>query len=88
MLKELGVGNWSVSEIRKHFLFLKEHGGRTFGMYNTVNENIMSRYANIKVNPAFYGKVEVHYLTDEEFKAGKPGYVLAPFITEHRTPTY
>lgn len=92
MLKELGVGNWSIHEIRKHFLFLKEHGNRTFGMY-TLNDtiNVSSQYANKMVNHKFYGKVTIEnkpikYLTDEEFRAGKSGYILVPFTTINRIP--
>lgn len=59
MLKELGVGDWTIHDIRKHFIFLKEHGGRTFGMYDTVNKKIASRYAGKKINLAYYGKVEI-----------------------------
>lgn len=79
MLKELGKGDWTIDDIRNHFAFLKQHGGRTFGMYKTVN----ARYANRTVNPAYYGKITINepikYLTQEEFRAGKPGYVLSNF---------
>lgn len=84
MLKELKVGDWSISDIRGIFFFMKQHGGRTFGMYN-INPAIMSKYGDRKINPAYYGKIEAtksdKWLTDEEFAAGKAGYFLAPYIT-------
>ena len=90
MLKELTAGDWTIDDLRNIFSCIRRHGGRTFGVYN-LNPSIMTRYANRPVNAAYFGKVTVEnrpikYLTDEEFKAGKPGYILANFRTELRTP--
>jgi len=76
MLKELGKGLFNIGDLRKHFQFIKDHGGRTFGIYEEMGFDVQSRYSNKPIK----------YITVEEFRAGKSGYLLVNFRTEFRTP--
>lgn len=84
MFKKLDVGNFSMSDLSRHFLVIKIN--RHFGGTDLTNP-ILLKYGEKKINPNYYSKLSgegklIKYLTDEEFRAGKPGYVLANFIIQ------
>jgi hypothetical protein len=63
MYKTVTCGEWSIDDLRGIFVRI-----------------IQRRYANKKINPNYYVEISVDNkpiknLTDEEFKAGKPGYI-------------
>jgi hypothetical protein len=68
-------GEYSIKQIKSYFKYAI--------FYNKGNADIMTRYANKKINPAYYGKITLgggstkpKVLTREEFQKGEPGYVL------------
>lgn len=78
--RELGIIDFDNPE------FLK--GDYTIAKIKTFfrAKQLMSRYGKQTVNPNFYGKIEISqnnkpikYLTEEEFKAGNPGYVIGNY---------
>jgi hypothetical protein len=54
-------------------------------------KKIKTNYANKMIDGKFYSKVNVEnqpiikYLTEEEIKEGKQGYILAPYILGEHT---
>lgn len=68
--KRIGKGDFSMNDLKLHFTNIKR-------------KRLISRYGKTSVNFKYYINIdgkEVKYLTEEEFKAGKPGYVLGNFI--------
>jgi hypothetical protein len=70
--KKLGKGDFSMNDLKMQFSFIKKR-------------KLLNRYGETTINIEYYFELSgdgkpIRFLTDEEFRAGKPGYVLGKFL--------